>query len=73
MRDRLKWVNGPQSASASRALAVSSRPAAAAAVGASAAADPQKSLRDAASGYRGLATLGTRGGVGAPFAGHNVG
>jgi sugar phosphate isomerase/epimerase len=38
-----------------------------------AAADPQKSLRDAASGYRGLATLGTRGGVGAPFAGHNVG
>ena len=38
-----------------------------------AAADPQKSLRDAASGYRGLATLGTRAGVGAPFAGHNVG
>ncbi len=37
------------------------------------AADPQKSLRDAASGYRGLASLGTRGGVGAPFAGHTVG
>jgi sugar phosphate isomerase/epimerase len=35
-------------------------------------ADPQKSLRDAASSYRGLATLGSRGGVGDPFAGHNV-
>jgi sugar phosphate isomerase/epimerase len=37
------------------------------------AADPQKSLRDAASGHRGLVTLGNRAGVGAPFAGHNVG
>jgi sugar phosphate isomerase/epimerase len=35
--------------------------------------DPQKSLRDAAAAYRGLATLGTRAGVGAPFAGHNIG
>ena len=33
------------------------------------AADPQKSLRDSANSYRGLATLGTRRGVGAPFAG----
>ena len=73
MRDRLKWVNG----AAIRERKLSPRrllqAAAAAAVGASAAADPQKSLRDAASGYRGLGTLGTRGGVGAPFAGHNVG
>jgi sugar phosphate isomerase/epimerase len=36
------------------------------------AADPQKSLRDAASSYAGLSTLGRPGGVGAPFAGHNV-
>ncbi|HTK48441.1 MAG TPA: TIM barrel protein [Gemmatimonadaceae bacterium] len=32
-------------------------------------ADPQKALRDIASGYRGLAALGQPGGVGAPFAG----
>jgi sugar phosphate isomerase/epimerase len=30
-------------------------------------ADPQKALRDIASGYRGLASLGHPGGVGAPF------
>jgi sugar phosphate isomerase/epimerase len=33
------------------------------------AADPQKSLRDSANSYRGMATLGSRRGVGAPFAG----
>jgi sugar phosphate isomerase/epimerase len=32
-------------------------------------ADPQKALRDIASGYHGLASLGEAGGVGAPFAG----
>jgi sugar phosphate isomerase/epimerase len=32
-------------------------------------ADPQKALRDIASGYHGLAALGQPGGVGAPFAG----
>jgi sugar phosphate isomerase/epimerase len=31
--------------------------------------DPQKALRDIASGYRGLSTLGQPGGVGAPFSG----
>jgi hypothetical protein len=33
------------------------------------AADPQKSLPDSANAYRGLATLGSRRGVDAPFAG----